>query len=67
MGRSRMSSPYRPHIILHKLQKLPLTPPFGAAMLMAQNRKENIFFGGKTTHMQEKKVEEIIVHDLKCK
>ena len=33
---------------------------------MAQNRNKN-FLGGKTTNMQEKKVENIIVHGLKCK
>jgi len=36
-------------------------------MLMAQNRNENFFLGGKTTDMQDKKVENIIVHGLKCK
>ena len=37
-------------------------------MLMAQNRNKNIFLGGKTTDMPErKKVENIIVHGLKCK
>ena len=31
-------------------------------MLMAQNRSKKIFLSGKTTDMQEKKVENIIVH-----
>ena len=36
-------------------------------MLIAQNRNKKKFLGGKTTDMQEKKVENIIVHGLKCK
>ena len=36
-------------------------------MLMAQNRNKKIFWGGKTTDMHKKKVENIIVHGQKCK
>ena len=34
---------------------------------MAQNRNKTIFLGGRMTDMQEKEVENIIVHGLKCK
>jgi len=34
---------------------------------MAQKRNKKNFLGGKTTDTQEKKVENIIVHGLKCK
>ena len=49
-----------PHIIRHKLQKWPLTLPFWAAMLIAQNRNKKIFLAGKTTDMQEKKLKTLL-------
>ena len=42
------------------------TLPFRVAIMMAQNGN-NFFLGGKPTDMLEKKVENIIVHVLKCK